>query len=93
MAVGDSTEVTGTQVTKMSLRLKTWSKLDSADVILFPMPCMFRIPRFKGEMEAVQRLAELEVFKKAKVIKVALDKAHECVRLQVIEVSCLHYLC
>ncbi|KAL1138187.1 hypothetical protein AAG570_009879 [Ranatra chinensis] len=73
------------KVTKQSIRVETWNKLQSANVLLFPIPCTYRIPRFIGEVEATQLLSELEVFKSAKVIKVALDKAHECMRHKVIE--------
>lgn len=36
-------------------------------------------------------MAELEAFKEAKVVKVNLDKAHERVRLEVIQVTTLRF--
>lgn len=65
--------------------MQTWNKLESNDHVLFPRPCTYRIPRFRGEVEAVENLAALEIFKKAKVVKVNLDKAHERLRLEVIQ--------
>uniref|UniRef100_A0A161M5R5 Methenyltetrahydrofolate synthase domain-containing protein n=2 Tax=Triatoma infestans TaxID=30076 RepID=A0A161M5R5_TRIIF len=75
----------GQEMNKMSIRHATWSKLESSDLVLFPRPCKYRIPRFKGENEAVERLAQLDIFKNAKVVKVNLDKAHERLRLEVIQ--------
>ncbi|XP_014241719.1 methenyltetrahydrofolate synthase domain-containing protein isoform X2 [Cimex lectularius] len=71
--------------TKASIRNQMWAKLESSDLVLFPRPCKYRIPRIKGENEAVERLAQLDIFKSAKVVKVNLDKAHERVRLEVIQ--------
>ncbi|XP_066906617.1 methenyltetrahydrofolate synthase domain-containing protein [Halyomorpha halys] len=75
----------GPETTKLTIRLQTWEKLESMDQVVFPRPCKFRIPRFKGENEAVEKLAQLEAFRAAKVVKVNLDKAHERVRLEVIQ--------
>lgn len=75
----------GTEPTKLSFRLQTWEKLEKMEQVVFPRPCKFRIPRFKGENEAVEKLAELDAFKESKVVKVNLDKAHERVRLEVIQ--------
>lgn len=77
----------GQEMNKVSIRHATWSKLESSDLVIFPRPCKYRIPRFKGENEAVERLAQLDIFKNAKVVKVNLDKAHERLRLEVIQVS------
>lgn len=85
VATGPAPVSNGPELTKLSFRLQTWDKLESMDQVVFPRPCKYRIPRFKGENEAVEKLAQLEAFQAAKVVKVNLDKAHERVRLEVIQ--------
>ncbi|BET03532.1 5-formyltetrahydrofolate cyclo-ligase family [Nesidiocoris tenuis] len=70
---------------KTSIRMATWNRMECANLVIFPRPCFDRIPRFKGENQAVEQLAQLDVFKQAELIKVNLDKAHERIRLEVIQ--------
>lgn len=53
----------------------------------FPLSVNNRIPNFKGTAEAAQRLAELDVFKKAKTVKVNPDKPQEAVRFLCLEAN------
>lgn len=50
------------------------------DLVNFPLSVYDRIPNFKGAIEAAQRLAELDNFKQAKIIKINPDKPQEPVR-------------
>lgn len=55
------------------------------ELIDFPLRVQNRIPNFKGNSEAAHKLAELEVFKKAKTVKVNPDKAQQTVRYLCLE--------
>lgn len=68
------------EVTKYSFRQKVWDYLMKNDLVNFPLPVYDRIPNFKGAIEAAQRLAELDNFKQAKIIKINPDKPQEPVR-------------
>lgn len=72
---------------KFQLRSEMWSKMFRSSMLAFRKPCNYRIPHFKGDIISAGRLSTMDIFQKAKVVKVSLDKAHECVRLQVIEVN------
>lgn len=68
------------EVTKQSFRLKVWRHLESNALAMFPRPVYNRIPNFKGALEAAAKLAELDIFKNAKTVKVNPDKPQEAVR-------------
>lgn len=57
------------------------------DLVNFPLSVYDRIPNFKGAAEAAQRLAELDEFKQAKVIKTNPDKPQEPVRFLALEAN------
>lgn len=57
------------------------------DLVNFPLTVYDRIPNFKGAAEAAQRLADLEVFKEAKIIKINPDKPQEPVRFLALEAN------
>lgn len=57
------------------------------ELINFPISIYKRIPNFKGAAEAAQRLAELDEFKSARVIKINPDKAQEPVRFLALEAN------
>ncbi|XP_076302810.1 methenyltetrahydrofolate synthase domain-containing protein-like [Lasioglossum baleicum] len=75
------------EVTKHSFRQKVWDYLMTNDLVNFPLSVYDRIPNFKGAAEAAQRLAELDEFKQAKVIKTNPDKPQEPVRFLALEAN------
>ncbi|XP_044593938.1 methenyltetrahydrofolate synthase domain-containing protein isoform X1 [Cotesia glomerata] len=72
-------------VSKHGYRKKVWNYMMDNDLVNFPSIVYHRIPNFKGAEEAAKRLAELEEFKKARVLKVNPDKPQEPVRLLALE--------
>lgn len=74
-------------ITKESIRQKVWTYLEENDLACFPRPVYHRIPNFKGANEAAAKVAELEEFKKAHVVKVNPDKPQENVRFLVLEAN------
>ncbi|XP_023236081.1 methenyltetrahydrofolate synthase domain-containing protein-like isoform X1 [Centruroides sculpturatus] len=74
-------------VTKESIRQKVWTYLEKNDLACFPRPVYHRIPNFKGANEAAAKVAELEEFKRTRVIKVNPDKPQEHVRFLVLEAN------
>lgn len=75
------------EVTKHSFRQKVWDYLMKNDLVNFPLTVYDRIPNFKGAAEAAQRLADLEFFKEAKIIKINPDKPQEPVRFLALEAN------
>ncbi|XP_046144317.1 methenyltetrahydrofolate synthase domain-containing protein isoform X1 [Osmia bicornis bicornis] len=75
------------EVTKHSFRQKVWDYLMKNDLVNFPLVVYDRIPNFKGAAEAALRTAELEEFKKAKVIKINPDKPQEPIRFLALEAN------
>ncbi|KAK2587147.1 hypothetical protein KPH14_002905 [Odynerus spinipes] len=75
------------EVTKHSFRSKIWDYMTKNDLVNFPFSIRNRIPNFKDAAKAAQHLAELEEFKKAKVIKINPDKPQEPVRFLALEAN------
>ena len=78
-------EVTGgerSSLTKQSVRLSVLENIEERDQ-RYPT-AHGRIPNFRGAAKAASRLAGLEEFQAASVIKVNLDKAQEEVRYEVL---------
>lgn len=65
---------------KREIRKKVWDELEHRDIATFPRPVYGRIPNFKGANEAANKLVELDVFKKAKTLKVNPDAPQRTVR-------------
>lgn len=82
-----ATDVQSLVPTKRTMRQKVWDYMEKNDMCNFPRPASGRIPNFKGAEEAARRLADLEVFKSANVIKVNPDKPQEPIRFLALEVS------
>ena len=68
-------------LSKQDIRLKVWDHLERHNLANFPRPVHNRIPNFMGASAAGQKLAQIEEFKSAKVVKVNPDKPQEEVRL------------
>ena len=68
-------------LTKQDIRLKVWDHLERHNLASLPRPVHNRIPNFIGASAAGQKLAQIEEFKSAKVVKVNPDKPQEEVRL------------
>jgi len=80
-----SATVNDNVVSKAAYRFKVWNLLENKDLVNFPRPCKGRIPNFVDNMLAAAKLSTLEVFKKAEVVKVNMDKPQEMVRFTVLE--------
>lgn len=70
--------------TKEEIRYKIWKLLEDKNIARFPRPVFNRIPNFVGAEEAAEKLAELDIFKKSKVIKVNPDSPQARVRELVL---------
>ncbi|XP_011862080.1 PREDICTED: methenyltetrahydrofolate synthase domain-containing protein-like [Vollenhovia emeryi] len=75
------------EVTKSSFRRKVWDYMTKNELVNFPVNIYKRIPNFKGAAEVAQWLIELDVFKKARVIKINPDKPQEPVRFSALEAN------
>lgn len=75
------------EITKFSFRRKVWDYMTKNELINFPVSIHKRIPNFKGAAEAAQRLAQLDEFKEARVIKINPDKPQEPVRFLALEAN------
>jgi len=72
------------EMTKRLIRVQTWRKFSEHKCAAPPLDVFNKIPNFKGAEEAAKLLSELEEFKKAKNIKVNMDRAQEPVKLEVL---------
>ncbi len=66
--------------TKESIRKRIWDLLEKLDIADFPRPVHGRIPNFKGADRACELLATLDVFKRARVVKVNPDSPQRKIR-------------
>lgn len=76
------------KLTKATYRFKVWNLMENKDLVNFPRPCKGRFPNFVDSRIAAEKLASLDVFKKAEVVKVNFDKSQERVRFLTLEVCC-----
>ena len=65
---------------KKGIRERVWRLLEAKGVARFPKPVRGRIPNFVGAEEAASRLAQLDVWRKARIIKVNPDSPQRPVR-------------
>jgi 5-formyltetrahydrofolate cyclo-ligase len=70
---------------KWAIRRKIWDYLEDNNLVNAPRPCHYRIPNFEGAALANDKLANLEVFKLAKTVKVNPDKPQEQARFLVLQ--------
>ncbi|MGA5200388.1 5-formyltetrahydrofolate cyclo-ligase [Streptomyces variegatus] len=76
---------------KQLVRAQVWNALDAAGAV-YDDTAHGRIPNFRGSEEAAARLAELERWKKAGVVKAVPDKAQLPVRARALEEGKLVYM-
>ncbi|NXN27852.1 MTHSD protein, partial [Nycticryphes semicollaris] len=70
---------------KQDVREKVWDYLEASGLAAFPRPVHRRIPNFQGSHQACCSIKELDVFNKAREIKVDPDKPLEGVRLAALQ--------
>ncbi|XP_041314805.1 methenyltetrahydrofolate synthase domain-containing protein isoform X1 [Pyrgilauda ruficollis] len=70
---------------KWDIREKVWEHLEASGLADFPRPVRGRIPNFKGSLQACCSLRELEVFSRAREVKVDPDKPLEGARLAALQ--------
>ncbi|PYZ91628.1 5-formyltetrahydrofolate cyclo-ligase [Salipaludibacillus keqinensis] len=73
------------QIDKHSLREQTWENMMKEKVGRFPFPLKGRIPNFKGAEKAAAHVFNMDVYKRASVIKVNPDSPQLPIRAQVIK--------
>jgi len=69
---------------KKRLRNEVWRVLEERNIAKFPRPVYGRIPNFIGSEVAAHKLTQLEVFRRAKVVKVNPDSPQQPVRLTAL---------
>ena len=73
---------------KDKLRQTIWSKLDSKKLVRsYPPSCVGKIPNFKGNQYAADRVTKLREFKEAKVIKINPSLAQMTLREHVMSAN------
>ena len=65
---------------KQSIRRRIWTLMEERNIAAFPRPVYGRIPNFKGAVRACERLATLDIFKRANVVKVNPDSPQRHIR-------------
>ncbi|XP_048172726.1 methenyltetrahydrofolate synthase domain-containing protein isoform X1 [Corvus hawaiiensis] len=70
---------------KWEIREKVWEHLEASGLAEFPRPVHGRIPNFKGSLQACCSLRELDVFSRARELKVDPDKPLEGARLAALQ--------
>lgn len=58
---------------KQAIRERVWRLLEERGVAVFPLPAYGRIPNFRGAEAACRNLAALDVFTRARVVKINPD--------------------
>ncbi|HEC81354.1 MAG TPA: 5-formyltetrahydrofolate cyclo-ligase, partial [Thermoplasmatales archaeon] len=65
---------------KDEIRQTVWDLLEKKNVVTFPRPVYGRIPNFVGANVAAEKLDELRLWRKARVIKSNPDSPQKWVR-------------
>lgn len=65
---------------KWVIRKRVWDMMEAQNIAQFPRPVHHRIPNFVGAPTAANKLSRLEVFEKAKCVKVNPDTPQKQVR-------------
>lgn len=69
---------------KWEIRKRMWDFMEDNDIAQFPRPVHHRIPNFVGAEQAAGRLAQLDEFRTANIIKVNPDTPQRSVRHAVL---------
>jgi 5-formyltetrahydrofolate cyclo-ligase len=77
--------------TKQNIREQVWHAMDQSGIRRFPGP-RGRIPNFVGAERAAERLSELNVWKRAEVLKCNPDSAQRPVRLRALKEGKIVYM-
>ncbi|XP_043937971.1 methenyltetrahydrofolate synthase domain-containing protein isoform X1 [Protopterus annectens] len=85
MALGLAPQMSCSGVTKSDIRQKVWDYIEEHNLANFPRPVHHRIPNFKGAYQACEYIKGLEVFSKAREVKVDPDKPLEGSRLIMLQ--------
>lgn len=72
-------------LTKESIRQKIWNHLEENNLAEFPRPVHQRIPNFKGATGASDHLPSMDLFQKARAVKVNPDKPQQQARFRILE--------
>lgn len=70
---------------KQELRERVWDELDDSGEARFPFPPHGRIPNYAGAEQAAERLAELDAWHEADVVKSNPDSPQRPVRRRALE--------
>ncbi|NXU11396.1 MTHSD protein, partial [Pardalotus punctatus] len=70
---------------KWDIREKVWGHLEASGLAEFPRPVHGRIPNFKGSFQACCSLRDMDVFSRAREVKVDPDKPLEGARLAALQ--------
>ncbi|NWW28133.1 MTHSD protein, partial [Falcunculus frontatus] len=70
---------------KWDIREKVWEHLEASGLAEFPRPVHGRIPNFKGSLQACCSLRGMDVFSRAREVKVDPDKPLEGARLVALQ--------
>ncbi|MCS7106099.1 MAG: 5-formyltetrahydrofolate cyclo-ligase, partial [Candidatus Aenigmarchaeota archaeon] len=65
---------------KAKLREKIWKLMQEKNIARFPFPVYGRIPNFEGSEKAAEKVRELEIYKKARIIFSNPDYAQRKIR-------------
>ena len=71
--------------TKAAIRQHIWDHIETNNLANFPRPVHHRIPNFKGANTAGEKVVAMDIFKKAKTVKVNPDKPQEWVRYKTLD--------
>lgn len=69
---------------KSKIREYIWKLMDERGVAKFPLPPHGRIPNFIGAEETAVKIRNLDVYKKANVIKVSPDSPQKPIRMAIL---------
>ncbi|NXF02920.1 MTHSD protein, partial [Smithornis capensis] len=70
---------------KWDIRERIWDHLEASGLAEFPRPVHRRIPNFQGSLQACSSIKELDVFSRAREVKVDPDKPLEGARLAALQ--------
>ena len=77
---------------KDKIRLEIWKILEEEKVAIFPFPPKGRIPNFIGANIAAEKLDELSLWRKARVIKTNPDAPQKWVREKALKHGKIVYM-